>query len=171
MSAGPEAPRESGAPTLPGLLPLSCPSPRGYPASGAPGSLRARGAGGRGMPGSRGAVRVSAGPRSFGERRGGSRSSKSRGRLLPVVERGRGVRYRPEGAGGAGLSPATAEGRGHTHLGSPGSPPPAGSTGLEGGRRVGARWAWTAKPLVGARLNGSVGGSGYRAGSALAPRF
>lgn len=157
MSAGPEAPRGSGSRTVP-----SPPrGPRPLPVRGDTPPLGSRepwecGARGR-VSDSRGAVRGARVRVLSGS--GGERVAAGQAGALGRREgRGPGAGCRPEGAGGAGLSPGAAEVRGHTHPGRLGPPPPRpGPGGSEDGWRAGARRAGAAEPLA--------GGSGSRAGS------
>lgn len=115
------------------------------------------------MPGSRGAVRESAGLGSVGERRGEGPGEGGGGRLLRPGECGRDAGCRPEGAGGAGLSPGSGGRKGSHPSRPPGlpSPRPAPRAGGGPGRRRGSG-SWSRSRAPGC-AGVSVCGSGGRA--------
>lgn len=163
VSAGPEAPRGSGVPTV-----LSPPPPssrvRGDNPPRIPGSQRARGAR-RGWgwpacaaPSGRARVRVPSGSGRKGVARQGRRGAPASQR---GARRGRGVLAGGRGRGRAVTGQRRKEGV--TPISAARAPlPPAGS---DGGRRAGAPWAWASEPLAGAQAERSVGGPGDRTGS------
>lgn len=129
MSAGPEAPRGSGSRTVPspprGPRPLPVLGDTPPLGSWEPWERRARG----GVPGSRGAVRASAGSGSVGERRGEGGGGAGGVARPPRGARPGSAGCRPEGAGRAGLSPGSGGRKGSHPSRPPGRPPPGPPAG------------------------------------------
>lgn len=162
MSTGPEVPRGSGHPAVPSPPSPSSPSSRGYPicgisgGSGAPvlGECQARAA-----SFGRARVRVLWGSRGGVRGRGGWGRPAAEGRVAGT-----------RGASGAGLSPAAAEGTGHTHPGRPGSLPPSPAPRApKGGRRLGAGGLGATRGRLGRAGRRSPGLTGWVLCPALRP--
>lgn len=125
VSAGPEAPRGSGVPTVLSPPPLSSRVRGDNPPLG---SREARERGARGGGGGGQLARLRPGERESGFLRGvegrGSRGREGGGRPLPREVHGGGAGCWPEGAGGAGLSPGSGGRKGSHPSRQPGLPSP-----------------------------------------------
>lgn len=145
VSAGPEAPRGSGALAVLSSPPPASSCPQGYPVSGTPGSQRTRNAG-RGLASLRGAVRASASRGSFRQCKGGGRGGEGRELPLRGEECSGGAGCWAQDAGGAGLSPGRGGRKGSHPSRQPGLPSPRPAPGAP---RAGG---WRSRGAVGLGL-------------------